>query len=1200
MGFQGQLSSVNLTDIFQTLNMNRQTGTLTVSAADSTQHIWFEGGQIALCTAPSASGRPYLVHALLHKGLISIDQADNLAARVVSTRQPMRELILASGLVAEADLDEVSAWCIEEAVCPIFECKTGDFTFSDGPPNAEVQAPDAIEMGATRLATTSLVLEATRRGDEWKRIREVIPDKDAFFIVDNDGRANLRNVENDPEMLKVLRFLDGRHSIETISETVGVSRFDTFAIIAQLVLGNIARPRSPQEAIADAMALRGEGDRAKAREMLESTLKQHNVPEVLRPLAELCVELNQMPRAVELYLELIQRAQDAGDAAVALADLDTVITLSPADPDLHFDRGQVLSELGRGEEAAQAYVGAAQAYLATRDVSQAVDACHRAKDLQPRAAEPHRFLAKAYLIDGQTENAVIEYKSLWHALLSHHRPRNALDELKKILDSDCKFAAVKDQVIGHAQSSEAVKTGNAFRLLAHASIVVVVGLGAFFGYKIIDSEVYKRSALEQLRAIKDERVSDPADPRHAQWIARLRELASQNSSYNDVTERIDAELKEVQADADRRAAADLASARALLARGRLDEATKAFAALRASYPGSPAATDAESGLAEVRQQNEERTWTDLVAEADALWQSYAWDDGLAKLRAVLAQRNLPALMRKSLTDKAATWEAVLASAQELYRRAEKLELSGRKREAVTGFKRAMHGEGDAFRNKARERLVQLERALADELGKRIEESFSRNDDAAAFTALAELRSLAKDSVTAEVEGYLARLALPFTVRLDSRHAFVVAKRAGQPDAIRRAPAGTAGAWSDQLRYPVAATMTIEIHRPGFATQSLVINAETRRSQAVVALKRGWLWQADLKATPTTAPITTGKHLLVGTNSTLEVIDPGLGTSRAVAFPDSVSELAAPPFVFQNKAYLVLDERIVAVDIDTRTVVWSWPGRGDGDQPRPSPGSLWVQEHELIQGRTQLFAGSTSARLISLGIGLDSVATYPQVQLDNALTGAPLVDRLGNASTLYLPVGSSLLAFDATSGSERVAPRQLFAIATRGDVVGHPVRARVAGRPAILITDASGIVVAVDADINAVRKTLGSWSLEGTPTHGVVVRDGEQVAYVATNEGRVLYLDLAKPGQLLKRFPAQGTLATLPGPPAIGRKGVYIADSNGVLYCIDKTTAAELWRCDVGSPVGTGILAHDDRIYIPTRPGGLNGGSLLCFEEGERD
>jgi len=1198
MGFQGQLSSVNLTDIFQTLNMNRQTGTLSVATPSGTQHIWFEGGQIALCTAPSANGRPFLLHALLHKGLMSADQADDLSARAVSTRQPLRDLVLASGTVIEVDLDEVTGWCIEEAVCPLFECKTGDFTFNDGPPNTEVQAPDAIAMGTNRLQTTSLVLEATRREDEWKRIREVIPDSDAFFIVDNDGRANLRNVESDPEMLKVLRYLDGRHGIEAISEAVGVSRFDTFAIIAQLVLANIARSRTPQEAIEDALALRAEGDKAKARELLETTLKLHNVPEVLRPLAELCIELNQVPRAVELYLELIQRSQDAGESQTALVDLDIVIGLSPADPDLHFDRGQVLSELNQPEAAATAYVAAAQAYLATRDVSQAMDACHRAKNLQPRASDPHRFLAKAYLIDGQTENAVIEYKSLWHALLSHQRPRKALDELKTILDADCKFVAVKDQVIAHAQGSEAVKTGNAVRLLVYAIMTVVVGIGAFVGWKVIESEVLKKNALDQLGAIKSEKTAELAGLHHARYITHLQEVAREHSAYPDITASIDSVVREVQDDADRRAAADLQAAKTLMANGRSDEAGRLFAAIRTTFPNSPAATDADVGLALVRQQDDEVQWTTVVAEADALWQNHAWDDALAKLRELLTNRNLPTAMRTALTEKTGNWAVVLKSAQELFRRAEKLELAGRKREAVAGFKRAMNGEGDAFRSKARERLVQLERTLADELGRRLDEAFTRGDDNAAFAALADLRSLTKDSVTAEVEGYLSQLSLPFTVRLDSRHAYLVIKRKGVADEIRRAPAGTTGAWNDLLRYPVATTMTIEIRRAGFASQSLIVNADGRRSQAVVALKRGSLWQADLRANPTTAPIATGKHLLVGTTSTLEVIDPGLGSSRPVAFPDSVSELGAAPYVFQGRAYLVLDERIVAIDIDTRTVVWAWPGPEAGDQPRPLPGTLWVQEHELIRGHTQIFAGSASGRLLTLGAASTGVATYPTVALDNPMTGAPLVDRLGNASTIYVPAGSALLAFDATSASEHSAPRQLFAIATRGDIVGHPVRALVAGRPAILITDASGIVLAIDADINAVRKTLGSWSLEGTPTHGVAVRGSEKVAYVSTSEGRVLFLDLASPGQLLKRFPAQGVLASLPGPPVIGEKGLYVADSNGVLYGIDKVTGAELWRCDVGSQVGTGILADGGRIYVPTRSGGTSGGSLLCFEEGD--
>jgi outer membrane protein assembly factor BamB len=91
------------------------------------------------------------------------------------------------------------------------------------------------------------------------------------------------------------------------------------------------------------------------------------------------------------------------------------------------------------------------------------------------------------------------------------------------------------------------------------------------------------------------------------------------------------------------------------------------------------------------------------------------------------------------------------------------------------------------------------------------------------------------------------------------------------------------------------------------------------------------------------------------------------------------------------------------------------------------------------------------------------------------------------------------------------------------------------------------------------------------------------------------LDLSTEGQgrLRWRFPAQGSLGQLSGRPAIGRLGIYLADTGGMLYSIDPETGAERWRVDVGSQISTGLAAHDGRIYVPTR-----GGGLLCFEEGE--
>src|SRR5258708_7088037 len=138
MGFQGQLSSVNLTDIFQTLSMNHQSGTLRVNSGEQVQHVYFEGGQVATCDAAPVDGTPFLLHALSRKSLLSVEQLAELSKRFTSTKQPLRDLVLASGYVTIADLDEVCAWCLEETICPIFEWRDGDFTFTDGGPSPEL------------------------------------------------------------------------------------------------------------------------------------------------------------------------------------------------------------------------------------------------------------------------------------------------------------------------------------------------------------------------------------------------------------------------------------------------------------------------------------------------------------------------------------------------------------------------------------------------------------------------------------------------------------------------------------------------------------------------------------------------------------------------------------------------------------------------------------------------------------------------------------------------------------------------------------------------------------------------------------------------------------------------------------------------------------------------------------------------------
>ncbi|MBA3686447.1 MAG: DUF4388 domain-containing protein, partial [Planctomycetes bacterium] len=985
MGFQGQLSSVNLTDIFQTLNMNRQTGTLSVSGPAGVQHIWFEQGQIALCTATRIGGRPFLINALLRKGLITDQQADEIAARSARDNQDVRSAALASGLVAEPDLDELCAWCIEEIACPVFEWKEGDFTFTDGGPVADLETPDVIAMGATRLQTTSLVLEATRREDEWKRIREVVPDPNTLYVVDNAGRANLKNVESDPEMLKVLRFLDGRHNVDAISEAVGVSRFDAFAIVAQLVLAGIARLRAPQELLDDAATLRAQGETAKAAELLESLIGQSKIPEVVRPLAEVSAELNQIPRAVELYLELIQNAQDQGQLDQALLDLDTVIRLSPADPDLHFDRAQVLTELGRAEDAAGAYVSAAQSYLATRDISQAIDACHRAKNLLPRAPDPHRYLAKAYLMDGQTENAVIEYKSLWHALLSNTRPRKALEMLKQTLDSDCKFAAVKEQVISHAQSSEAVKNGNAIRMLIYAVAVLVIGFGGWWTYDAISTRINGQQAKDEVQGIKSEMSQLMAELRHDILTKRIDTLRRTYSTRSDITEECELLLREVVGDQHKRATALLDTAKAELESGKIDVAAKTYQRVIEAFPTSQHAVDAESGLRGVRGLQEEQQWSESIADIDALWEAYEWDPALAKATELLARKDLPPRIQVKLTDRKVKWTQTIDNSQDQFRRGKVFEGRGRKRDAIAAYKRALTGQGDK-RTDARNRLAEIERGFIDELHKRMMDTFSASDDAAAFALLADLKIQLKEATTVDATNYLADLKLPFVVQVDNPRTYLVVKRQGAREETVRAPDGATGSWKHVLMYAVDESASLEARRPGFGVQTVIINVDGKRGGAQVSPKRGPLWTTHIGGIPTTVPAASGRYVLVGTDKpSLEVIDAALGTSKPVLFANVGSELTGAPYLFHNRAYVVIDDQIIAIDLTTRTQSWSYPENGTLAQIMP--GSLWVQENPLIPGNLQLFAGTQSGKLITIAIDGDDVREWKPYALDSGVTGS---------------------------------------------------------------------------------------------------------------------------------------------------------------------------------------------------------------------
>ena len=1187
MGFQGQLSSVQLADLFQTFFMNRQTGTLSVSEPRGKVHVYFDQGQISASTALPVEGVPFLISTLVQKGLLPPDRAADLHQRLRATGQSLRDIILASGFLAEQDLDEISIWSIEEQVCPLFELPEGDFTFTDGQPLPELLAPDVITLGTARVPTQHIIMEATRRKDEWTRIREIIPDSTTLYVVDNDGRSNLRSIQTDPEMLKVLRYLDGRHTLDSIATAVGATRFDTHAIVAQMILSGVARPQSAQDVVSDAAALQGAGELTKARELLEHALSQTRLPEVMRPLADVCAQLGQAARAVELYLELIQTSQDQGNLELALQDLNIVIGLSPDDPELHFERAQVRAELGQVEEAAAGYAIAAQAFLGTKDVARALDACHRAKNLLPRSPEPHRHLARAYLMEGQTENAVVEYKALWHALLTSLRPTKALDELRSILDADCKFAAIKEQVLHHAQNSEAVKTSKAMRTLVYVIAVAVVIASTVFGWEYYNRVFWRGQGRDQLAKIEQTLPRRMEAVDHQGLIEEVDKLRSRFGSDGELRPAIDDLAAKIKADYAARAEGLLAKGRTLLDGGDFAQSERTFTELATRYAGTKPATVAGAMLEQVRQARITAQVQADLAEANRLWQALDWDAALAVLGKVLDHRDLPNALRSKLTEQQVAWAAANRRAQDLVDRAARIEKTGDLRSAIVAYRRAATGEGDQYVAMARDRLRQLELTYAGQIGKQLETAANAGDEAKAFAAYDELVRAANESTSEAVRIWLASLAIPYTLQVDHPKTVLTIRRS-MGDTLVRAPAGTTGVWSHRVTYQPRESVTIIASRSGFANISGSISTAGRRVNGVVHLERGPRWRAELTGPATTQPMIADGQVLVGTaRATLEIIDPRQGASRAIVFPDTVAEFKTVPFLFQNRLYAVIEDTLFALDLTTRNHLWKWR---DG-----LTGPVWVQEHDLIQGTSLIVSGASRGAVAIMGADASGhVQRYP-FRLDGELTGLPVADHPANRTNLYLPVGNELVVADATEASEQTGPVRLFSVRAAGDFLGRPVRSQVERRPVMLASVATGQVLAIDTDpaVADSRRIVATWIVDGTQPSSPVL-DG-RVAYVTTAEGRLdaLDLDRTRPGQLRWRFPTQGSMGGTPGEVAVGQRGVYVATANGVLFCVDRATGAERWHCDLGTPAFSSIAASNGMVFVT-----LRSGQVLGFDEGD--
>lgn len=234
MELEGNLGAFRLNDILQFLTLGRMTGTLSLNDDGRIVNLSIKEGCLVGTTSPDRQLR--VGHHLVYTGQITRkDLEETLAAqRVTGQGKMLGELLVERKLVNEQQLARVLELQLKEQLWELFSWTEGSFKFEHG-------VTVEMERNRVSLEITPLIEEGERRLQEWKQIAQNLGDPHQAFKVRDDIHG-VPDIQLNPNAWRVLSFVNGRHTIESLGCLSGLGKFDTICAIDQLLNMELIEP----------------------------------------------------------------------------------------------------------------------------------------------------------------------------------------------------------------------------------------------------------------------------------------------------------------------------------------------------------------------------------------------------------------------------------------------------------------------------------------------------------------------------------------------------------------------------------------------------------------------------------------------------------------------------------------------------------------------------------------------------------------------------------------------------------------------------------------------------------------------------------------------------------------------------------------------------------------------------------------------
>jgi hypothetical protein len=235
MSLSGNFRTMSAGDLLQWLGLAQKTGTLHVNSHSVEKKVFFEHGRVI--SSASNDPREYLGQFLMSHGYITEKELRKAMEVQEQSRILIGKILVMINAITEADLIRLMRLKAEEEIYDIFLWNEGEFSFADG------ELPE-MEMIPLDIDIAAIIMEGTRRVDEWRRIRELVPTRAMIPVIERPiDLSALREVQR-----TILQAVNGRRAVEDIILESRSSYFVVAKTIYDFVRGGSMRMIEPDTA----------------------------------------------------------------------------------------------------------------------------------------------------------------------------------------------------------------------------------------------------------------------------------------------------------------------------------------------------------------------------------------------------------------------------------------------------------------------------------------------------------------------------------------------------------------------------------------------------------------------------------------------------------------------------------------------------------------------------------------------------------------------------------------------------------------------------------------------------------------------------------------------------------------------------------------------------------------------------------------